>query len=87
MRLKAIATLGKRLPLLAIFSIAALLTGCGGGPVEGDPDFVPPSASPSQTFKPAQRSTQYGDFNPGIWNQHKWYECDCSRDPSQPVPG
>lgn len=85
MFVKTIAIKGKRLPLLVIFSVAALLTGCGGGAPYEEPAFTPTAASPASTTKPAQKATAYGDFNPGIWNEHKWYECDCSRDPSAPV--
>lgn len=37
--------------------------------------------------KTGLRAPNQGDFNPDIWNEHKWYECDCSRDPSKPLGG
>lgn len=81
-------TTGKWLPKLAVLPFAAcVLTACGGGPAYEDDLGMPGSrTSPSVTVNKG-RSTAYGDFNPDIWNEHRWYECDCSRDPSKPVDG
>lgn len=85
MFVNTIATKGTQLVLLVIFAVAALITGCGGGYAYDDPEFASTATAPSSAMKPGQRPTASGDFNPGIWNEHKWYECDCSRNPSSPV--
>jgi hypothetical protein len=87
MFVKTLASKGKRLLPLVIFPVAALITGCGGGYAYDDPDFASTATTPSQAPKSVQRPAAYGDFNPNLWNEHKWYECDCSRDPSAPVKG
>jgi len=35
----------------------------------------------------AKRPPAQGEFNLDIWNEHKWYECDCARESTAPVPG
>lgn len=86
--MKIIATIGKSLPRIAALPLAAsVLTACGGGSAYEAEEGLGSKVRPSLTAKTGQRATAYGDFNPDIWNEHKWYECDCSRDPSKPVGG
>jgi hypothetical protein len=85
--LKIIATTGKWLPKAAALTLAAsVLTACGGGSAYEEDEPLTGSVQRSAvTVKAGQRATAYGDFNSGIWNEHQWYECDCSRDPSKPL--
>lgn len=65
---------------------ASVLTACGGGSAYEDFGTQPGSKQqPAITIKAGQRAPAYGDFNSNIWNEHEWYECDCSRDPSKPL--
>lgn len=86
--MKFVASLRTRSPLLAILPVAALLCACGGNPDEEDPMFAPPKELQGTTTTSAgKRAPQQGEFNLDIWNEHRWYECDCGRDSTPPVPG
>ncbi|WP_089398317.1 hypothetical protein [Noviherbaspirillum humi] len=78
---------------VALISIAltTCLTGCGGGPLEDEASL---GAQPARkvTYS-AQRGVvpvedNFGNFNPSIWNERNWYDCDCGRHqaPSAPTP-
>lgn len=65
---------------------AAVLSGCGGGSAyEQDMGLSTSPGRTSMSAKTGPRGPNYGDFNSDIWNEHHWYECDCSRDPSKPL--
>jgi len=50
--------------------------------------FAPPKELQGTTTTSAgKRAPQQGEFNLDIWNEHRWYECDCGRDSTPPVPG
>lgn len=86
---KFIATTGKGLRVIAALPLAVIaLTGCGGGAAyEQDTPLDARPGKASMAAKTGLRAPNQGDFNPDIWNEHKWYECDCSRDPSKPLGG
>ncbi|HEY8607674.1 MAG TPA: hypothetical protein VIM12_11230 [Noviherbaspirillum sp.] len=87
--MKIIATTGRGLRVIAALPLAAsVLTACGGGSAyeeNNGPGGKP--ATSALSAKAGVRPPGQGDFNPGIWNEHQWYECDCSRDPSKPIGG
>lgn len=71
--------------------VAALLTACGGSGPEpypaqsGDPMRVKTSATSSGQGATAPGTTEKFDgFNPSIWNERKWYECNCGINPNTP---
>jgi hypothetical protein len=75
--------------LLASACAALVLTACGGTP-EGDASEFASTAS-SQTVayansRSALTDNTFGNFNPSIWNNRSWYECNCARDQSVPAP-
>lgn len=68
-----------------------MLTACGGGGPEPYPTnqatAVKTSASMSAqgATAPGQNSSgEFDGFNPSIWNEHKWYECNCGINPNTP---
>ncbi|GIZ50540.1 hypothetical protein NCCP691_05540 [Noviherbaspirillum aridicola] len=73
--------------VIAALPLAAMvLSGCGGGSAyEQDAGLAAGPGKASMAAKTGLRAPNQGDFNPDIWNEHKWYECDCSRDPSKPL--
>lgn len=85
--LKIIATSGKGIRSTAALLLAAgALSGCGGGSAyELDEGLGGGPGKASMSSKRGLRAPNQGDFNPDIWNEHNWYECDCSRDPSKPL--
>ncbi len=86
--MKFVASLRKRYVTLAILPVAALLTACGGNPEDGDPMFEPAKQlHGSTTASSGKRAPAQGEFNLDIWNEHRWYECDCGRESAPPVPG
>ena len=69
--------------LMAV-SAAVSLTACGGGASD---DFSALAASAPKSATQASRTLgakpidKFGNFNPSIWDEHNWYECNCSRNP------
>ena len=68
-----------------------VLTACGGG---GPEPYVVKKGS-ATTLKTAvtsysgkasglNSSEKFEGFNPPVWNEHKWYECNCSINPNTP---
>jgi hypothetical protein len=71
--------------LLAASCAALLLTACGGGPPPGLEDYQPKTNSApllGRNIPPPDHT--FGNFNPEIWNNNTWYECNCGRDPTKP---
>jgi hypothetical protein len=75
--------------LIASSCAALALTGCGGGAPE---DYTAHAnntqTSPGTELRASSKSPDtFGNFNPAIWNEHDWYECNCGRNPetTQPV--
>jgi hypothetical protein len=68
----------------SLVSVAFLLTACGGGPVDGatlaSVSSTLPAAKASQTIG-AKPIDTFGNFNPSVWDDHNWYECNCARNP------
>lgn len=86
--MKFVAILRKHYSLHVLLPLAAILCGCGGSPLEDDPMLAPAKQyGTSATNAPGKRAAQQGEFNLDIWNEHKWYECDCARDSTPPVGG
>jgi hypothetical protein len=87
--LNIFATTAKGLRIIAALPLAAgVLTACGGGAAfEEDSGLGSSPGRASIASKTGMRGPNQGDFNPDIWNEHNWYECDCSRDPSKPLGG
>ena len=80
---KAATTSKGVIPALASLCAAVLLTACGGGsPLEDEVTLPKKAASVQEATANKRFSTTYssGDFNPGVWEDHRWYECDCGRD-------
>lgn len=83
-----VAILRKYYYLSLLLPLAALLVGCGGSPLEEDPMLAPAQLHGTSTTSSAgKRPLQQGEFNLDIWNEHKWYECDCARESTAPVGG
>ena len=83
-----VASLRKRYSLLVILPIAALLSACGGNPMEENSLSASATQLQGITMTNAgKRAPAQGEFNLDIWNEHRWYECDCGRDSAPPVPG
>jgi hypothetical protein len=82
------ATISKGvMSILASVSAAVVLTACGGGGDFDDDNMAQAGSAGSslqQRSPSAKLGTTYasGDFNPGIWNDHNWYECDCGKNES-----
>lgn len=86
--MKFFAILRKHSSLRVLLPVAALLSACGGSPLEEDPMFAPTQLHGSSSVSPSgKRVPQQGEFNLDIWNEHKWYECDCARESMPPVGG
>ena len=86
--MKFVAILRKHSSLLVLLLVAALLGACGGSPLEDDPMLAPAQLhGTSATGASGKRVPQQGEFNLDIWNEHKWYECDCGRESTAPVGG
>lgn len=65
--------------------VTLALSACGGGGLDDNMTLAS-----SSTAKPASRASQtlgakpidtFGNFNPSIWDDHNWYECNCARNP------
>ena len=86
--MKFAGNLRKHVSVYLVLPVAALMCGCGGSPLEED-EMLPPEqlgTSPMQQGA-GKRAPAQGEFNLDIWNEHKWYECDCARESTPPVPG
>lgn len=71
---------------LAAMCAALLLTACGGGPPpELEAYQAKTNSAPllGRNIPPPDHT--FGNFNPEIWNNNSWYECNCGRDPTKPV--
>jgi hypothetical protein len=84
------ASISKLLTPLLAACAALVLTACGGGSYEDDPMMADNTAHKSNVSATAARSAKtidtFGNFNPAIWDQHNWYECNCARNPDITPP-
>ena len=84
-------TFQKRLAnmVMALFA-ALLLAACGGGGPEGDHSTLASSMESSAASRASRTGAKtidkFGNFNPSIWDDHNWYECNCSRTPDTAQP-
>lgn len=86
--MKFVAHFRKHFSLHLLLPVAALLSACGGSPLEEDPMLAPTQLhGTSAASTSGKRAPQQGEFNLDIWNEHKWYECDCGRESTAPVKG
>ncbi|HZW20681.1 hypothetical protein [Noviherbaspirillum sp.] len=86
--MKFVASLRQHYSIHTILPLAVLLSACGGSPLEDEGTMLPPAqlgATPAMQGA-AKRPPAQGEFNLDIWNEHKWYECDCARESTAPVP-
>lgn len=81
-------------------SISMLLSACGGGgDIPLDEVTAHPTAhastavqrsqgynGPATTPGLAARDEFKDGFNPSIWNNHRWYECNCERNQGASAP-
>src|SRR5262245_45513974 len=76
--------------LLTSICAAIVLTACGGGSGLNDGTQAGLQAAQKSALNGAARSAKsidtFGNFNPAIWNQHNWYECNCGRNPDSTPP-
>jgi hypothetical protein len=101
LRLKKTAQLRKGcLCILASFAASVLLAGCGGGgevpldsasttalakaqvAVQQSPGYY----GPAMASVPAPKDEFKEGFNPSVWNNSSWYECNCGRNARASVP-
>ncbi|RJF96650.1 hypothetical protein D3870_19700 [Noviherbaspirillum cavernae] len=66
------------------------MTACGGGGPLDETELAAAGPQASAAAAVAARapkpSDTFGNFNPDIWNQHDWYECNCARNPETTQP-
>jgi hypothetical protein len=62
--------------MIATVCAAAALSACGGGVPEEDAKLL---GAPLQAHRSEKMTGAASDFNPVIWDQHRWDECDCGR--------
>ena len=74
--------------LIASVCAALVLTACGGGTPEEYAAYADDiKTSPSTELRASPKSPDtFGNFNPAIWNEHNWYECNCGRNPEETPP-
>lgn len=73
-----------------ILAAAAVLTACGGGGFDDNATLTASAKQSSLTRASltlgAKPTDKFGNFNPSIWDDHNWYECNCSRNPDITPP-
>lgn len=76
---------------MSIACAATVLTACGGSAPEGDAaayfsESGAMHAAPGSALQAplGTESESFGNFNSNIWDEHDWYECNCSVDPEKP---
>jgi hypothetical protein len=69
----------------AALAATLALTACGGGGFDDNTTLASSSkasaASRASRTLGAKPIDTFGNFNPSIWDDHNWYECNCARNP------